>query len=99
MRLSVLRNDPTTDDAGRWETYEVPDRERMTVLDALLWVRRHIDPSLACRFSCRSANACKECLAVVNGQRTYMCTSVAGEEVFVQPLPNRELVRDLAVEP
>ena len=68
----------------------------MTVLDALMWVREHRDPSLAIRFSCRNANACKECVAMVNGRRTYLCTSPARGEVRVGPLPNKPLLRDLA---
>ncbi|MEV7009326.1 2Fe-2S iron-sulfur cluster-binding protein [Streptosporangium sp. NPDC051022] len=94
MRLEVTR----ADGAGtRVETYEVPEFEGMTVLDALNWVREHVDPSLAFRFSCRCANACKECLAVVNGERTYTCTVAATGTVTVEPLGHKPHVRDLVV--
>lgn len=69
----------------------------MTVLDALIWVRENVDPGLAFRYSCRSANACKECVAVVNGKKTYLCTYPARGEVLVEPLPHRPLLRDVAV--
>ena len=92
MRLRVQR--PMPDGEWQEQVYEVPDSEGQTVLDALSWVREHHDPSLAIRFSCRSANACKECLAVVDGRKTYTCTSPAVGEVTVAPLP-RNQVRDL----
>lgn len=92
MRLRVQR--PTPDGELREDVYEVPDSEGLTVLDALSWIREHHEPSLAIRFSCRSANACKECLAVVDGRKTYTCTSAAVGEVTVAPLPRNHL-RDL----
>src|SRR5205085_1426739 len=47
--------------AGRWETYEIPFEPGQSVLDGVRWLRSHADPSLAIRFSCINANACKEC--------------------------------------
>ncbi|MBB3041771.1 2Fe-2S iron-sulfur cluster-binding protein [Nocardioides soli] len=95
MKLSVQRK---SQDGGvdRVDSFEVPESEGMTVLDALLWVREFEDPTVGVRFSCRRANACKECLAVVNGQRTYTCIVPATGEVLVEPLSHKPLVRDLA---
>ncbi|MCC5948368.1 MAG: hypothetical protein JJT89_07905 [Nitriliruptoraceae bacterium] len=92
MKLQIQRQD------GRTDTYEVPEYEGMTVLDALMWIREHHDPSLAFRFACRCANACKECIAVVDGKRQYTCTVAAVDEVEVAPLPNQPLLHDLAVD-
>lgn len=97
MKLTVTRRGPGLPET-RTETWEVPEDEGMTVLDAIMWVREHHDPSLAVRFACRSANACKECLAVVDGTRTYTCTTPAVGAVHVEPLPNKPHLRDLAVE-
>lgn len=92
----LLRIERSDDDGRRWsEAHEVPDEPGLTVLDALFWVREHVDPSLSIRFSCRSANACKECLALVDGERTYTCTAPAVGEVEVGPLPNRVVLHDL----
>jgi succinate dehydrogenase/fumarate reductase-like Fe-S protein len=92
MKLRIQRS------TGRVDEYEVPGYEGMTVLDALLWVREHHDPSLAFRFACRCANACKECVAVVDGERAYTCTVAAVGEVGVEPLPNKPLLHDLGVD-
>jgi succinate dehydrogenase/fumarate reductase-like Fe-S protein len=93
MRLVIERVDD--DGERRTERHEVPEEPGMTVLDAMFWVREHVDPSLAVRFSCRSANACKECLAVVDGERTYTCTTPAVGEVSVAAIPNKTVLRDL----
>jgi len=78
--------------------FEVPEYEGMTVLDALMWIREHHDPSLALRYACRCANACKECLMVIEGEVRYACTTPAQGRVEVRPLPNKPLLADLAVD-
>ena len=65
-------------------------RAGQTVLDGLRWIRAQRDPSLAIRFSCINANACKECMMRVDGKTVYACTTrlVAGE-MRLEPLPNK----------
>ena len=95
--LKIWRGDAP--DAGRWETYEVPFEHGQSVLDGLRWIRIHRDPSLAIRFSCINANACKECMMQIDGKAGYACTAhlVAGP-MQVAPLVNKALVRDLVTE-
>ncbi len=86
-------------DEGRYDVYRVPYEEGMSVLDALVWVRGHVDSSLAVRYGCVNANACKTCMALVDGQVAYMCTArltPAGGKV--EPLPKRPLIRDLVTD-
>ncbi len=45
--------------SGRSDHFEVPYEDGMSVLDALRWTRVHLDSSLAIRYSCINANACK----------------------------------------
>ena len=83
----------------RYDSWEVPYHEGMSVLDALLYVRQHHDPSLAVRFSCLNANACKECTAVIDGKIGYLCTARLGEQpVTCEPLPKKRLIRDLVTD-
>ncbi|MCM3760060.1 2Fe-2S iron-sulfur cluster-binding protein [Alkalihalobacillus oceani] len=79
------------------ETYQVPFVEGMSLLDAIFWIREHKDPTLAVRYSCRSANACKECMAVVDGKAGYLCSIRAEEnsEQKIEPLAARPWVKDL----
>ena len=56
-------------DGGDFETYDVPFEPGQSVLDGLRWIRAHRDPTLAIRFSCINANACKECMMEIDGAR------------------------------
>ena len=85
--------------AGHFETFEVPFEPGQSVLDGLRWLRINRDPSLAIRFSCINANACKECMIQVDGETVYACTArLEPREMTLTPLPNKKLVRDLVTE-
>ena len=87
------------DEPARYEQYEVPFEQGQTVLDGLRWIRVHHDPSLAIRFSCINANACKECMMQIDGKTVYACTArLAPREMVLEPLANKKLVRDLVTE-
>ena len=95
--LTVWRGEDK--DAGRWETHEVPFEPGQSVLDGLRWIRAHHDPSLAIRFSCINANACKECMIELDGSTVYACTArLEAREMQLAPLPNKRLIRDLVTE-
>jgi succinate dehydrogenase/fumarate reductase-like Fe-S protein len=98
VHLQVTRGDP--EHGPRVAEYDVAWEEGMSLLDALHRVREEVDPSLAVRFSCRSANACKECVAQVDGRAAYLCVTKAPRDasVRIEPLPRRAWLRDLAVE-
>ena len=86
-------------EAGRFETYEVPFEPGQSVLDALRWIRAHNDPTLAIRFSCINANACKECMIELDGATVYACTArLEPREMTLAPLANKPLIRDLVTE-
>jgi succinate dehydrogenase/fumarate reductase-like Fe-S protein len=95
--LKVWRGDSA--EAGRWERYQVPFEAGQSVLDGLRWIRANRDPSLAIRFSCINANACKECMMELDGRTVYACTArLAAREMMLAPLSNKPLVRDLVTE-
>jgi succinate dehydrogenase/fumarate reductase-like Fe-S protein len=82
-----------------YEKFEVPFEHGQTVLDALRWIRAQRDPSLAIRFSCINANACKECMIRVDGKTVYACTTRLAEgEMTLEPLANKKLIKDLVTE-
>ena len=81
------------------ETFDVPYTEGMSVLDAVVWIRGHVDSSIAFRYSCVNANACKECMVLVNGKTEYACTArLSPEGTIVGPLENKTLIRDLVTD-
>ncbi len=72
-KLKIRRGSPGG--PARWETFEVPFEPGQSVLDGLRWLRINKDPSLAMRFSCINANACKECMIQLDGETVYACTA------------------------
>jgi succinate dehydrogenase / fumarate reductase iron-sulfur subunit len=56
----IYRYDPETGENPRWDTFDVPvDQCGPMVLDALLWIKNTVDPSLAFRRSCREGSAAR----------------------------------------
>jgi succinate dehydrogenase/fumarate reductase-like Fe-S protein len=83
----------------RYDTFEVPYEPGASVLDALRWIREDVDPSLAIRFSCVNANACKECMVLVDGKVDYACTArLTPGAMTIEPLHNKRLIRDLVTD-
>ena len=84
---------------SRYDDFEVPYEDGMSVLDALRWIRTHLDSTLAIRYSCINANACKTCMALVNGEVEYTCIAkLTPGTITVEPLPKRPLIRDLVTD-
>jgi succinate dehydrogenase / fumarate reductase, iron-sulfur subunit len=89
----------------RWDSYSVPLEDRTTVLDALFYVLREHDRTIAFRCACRAA-MCGSCAMVVNGSEQLACrtplASVAGANgarpVRLEPLRNLPVVKDLVVD-
>jgi len=93
--LAIARG--TGDGETRVERFEVPYTPGQSVLDGLLWIREHADPGLAFRYSCISANVCKECVMRVDGHNAYACTARLEPRVMViEPLAGKRRLRDLA---
>jgi succinate dehydrogenase/fumarate reductase-like Fe-S protein len=86
----------SANEVTRYQDFCVPYEEGMSVLDALRWIRAHLDSTLGIRYSCINANACKTCMALVNGEVEYTCIAkLTPQLVTVEPLPKRPLIRDL----
>jgi succinate dehydrogenase/fumarate reductase-like Fe-S protein len=82
-----------------WSRFDIPFEPGQTVLDGLRRLRIDGDPTLAFRYSCINANACKECVMLVDGEVAYACTArLEAREMRLEPLPNKRLLRDLATE-
>lgn len=95
--LKIWRGQDRT--GGAWQSYAVPFERGQSVLDGLRWIRAHNDPTLAIRFSCINANACKECMMELDGETVYACTArLEPREMTLAPLSNKKLVRDLVTE-
>jgi succinate dehydrogenase/fumarate reductase-like Fe-S protein len=81
------------------EAYDVTFEPGQSVLDGLRMVRQSAEPSLAFRFSCINANACKECMMLIDGKVDYACMVRLKEGITtLAPLPKKSLIRDLVTE-
>ena len=95
--LAIQRGVPG--EPPRTESFEVTFETGQSVLDGLRALRCDTDPSLGYRFSCINANACKECMMLIDGRVDYACTVRLKEGVTaVAPLPKKALIRDLVTE-
>src|ERR1700756_4864676 len=70
----VYRWSPDDGKNPRLDTYYVDTGDcGPMVLDALIWIKNHIDPTLTFRRSCREG-VCGSCAMNIDGQNTLACT-------------------------
>src|ERR1022692_2305038 len=97
----IYRWNPDDGANPRVDTYYV-DRDDCApmVLDALIWIKNNIDPTLTFRRSCREG-VCGSCAMNIDGTNTLACTKAmddAKAPVRVYPLPHQPVVKDLVAE-
>jgi len=101
VTLTVTRFAPESDQAPREQSYTIPVRDDMVVLDALNHIKDHVDSSLTYRWSCRMG-VCGSCGMNVNGTPKLTCATFCKEygdqPIRVEPLANFPVVRDLVVD-
>jgi succinate dehydrogenase / fumarate reductase, iron-sulfur subunit len=94
----VYRWNPDDGQNPRIDTYFVDlDDCGPMVLDALIWIKSKIDPTLTFRRSCREG-VCGSCSMNIDGTNTLACTRGMDEikgTVRVYPLPHMAVVKDL----
>ena len=70
-------------------------------MDALLYAKSYIDPSVAIRYSCRMAS-CGSCGMKINGIPRLACYTKISEldtsTIECEPLPNFPIIRDLVTD-
>jgi succinate dehydrogenase / fumarate reductase, iron-sulfur subunit len=96
--VRAYRYDPESDANPRIDTYFVDmDDCGPMVLDAIIWIKNRIDPTLTFRRSCREG-ICGSCAMNIDGTNTLACTKgmdeIAGA-VKIYPLPHMSVVKDL----
>lgn len=97
VNLEVVRSG--IDGERHTQHWSVPFETGQTVLDALRWIRENADPSLGFRYSCINANACKECMMMIDGNVQYACLArLEPRTMRIAPLPKKRLIRDLITE-
>ena len=98
VQLQVYRYRPESDPEPSWETFEVPLHSEWMILDALNYIKDHLDGSLSYRWACRMG-VCGSCGMMVNGQPVLTCAtyleSLLPGPIRVEPLQGFPIIRDL----
>jgi succinate dehydrogenase iron-sulfur subunit len=94
----IYRWNPEEGGNPRIDTYFV-DRDDCgpMILDAIIWIKNKIDPTLTFRRSCREG-VCGSCSMNIDGLNTLACTQAIDEvaaPVKIYPLPHQPVVKDL----
>jgi succinate dehydrogenase / fumarate reductase iron-sulfur subunit len=97
-RFKIYRYDPDSGENPRLDTYTIDEAEcGPMVLDALIYIKNNIDPTLTFRRSCREG-ICGSCSMNIDGRNTLACLKACDEvegDVKIYPLPHRPVVKDL----
>jgi succinate dehydrogenase / fumarate reductase, iron-sulfur subunit len=94
----VYRWNPDDGQNPRIDTYFVDmDDCGPMVLDAIIWIKNKVDPTLTFRRSCREG-ICGSCAMNIDGTNTLACTkdmSTINGAVKIYPLPHMSVIKDL----
>ena len=101
ITLEVARYHPGRDQEPGMEHFEVPLRKEWVVLDALNYIKDHLDGSLSFRWSCRMG-VCGSCGMMVNGVPKLTCATFLSDyapgPVRIEPMKHFPVLRDLVVD-
>src|SRR4051812_42872869 len=94
----IYRWRPDDGNNPRIDTYQVNlDDCGPMVLDALIWIKNKIDPTLTFRRSCREG-ICGSCSMNIDGTNTLACTKAMEDihgTIKIYPLPHMPVIKDL----
>ena len=101
IAIECLRYNPESDTEPRYQTYDVPYTDDMSVLQGLQYIKDRLDGSLTFRWSCRMA-ICGSCGCMIDGVPQLSChtflRNYAPGPIRVEPLTHFPILRDLAID-
>ena len=95
----IYRWNPEDGENPRVDTYYVDTKDcGPMILDALIYIKNKIDPTLTFRRSCREG-VCGSCAMNIDGTNTLACTrgmdEVKAGTIKIYPLPHQPVIKDL----
>jgi len=94
----IYRWDPDSGENPNVDNYEIDlDKCGPMVLNAIIYIKNEIDPTLTFRRSCREG-ICGSCAMNIGGNNTLACTKDIADfngDIDIYPLPHTEVVKDL----
>ena len=94
----IYRWDPESGENPRMDTYEIDlSKCGPMVLDAIIYIKNELDPTLTFRRSCREG-ICGSCAMNIGGTNTLACTRAIEDfegDIKIYPLPHMSVIKDL----
>lgn len=97
MKLRIYKFDPAVDAAPYYLEGEVPYKDKMTLLEAIVWFHENIQ-EIAYDYSCHG-RWCGRCAVMLDGEpKLACCTPITDGEHTIDPLRGFTVIRDLMVD-
>jgi len=100
ITIDILRYRPEIDERPFTQTFELPYHAEMSILEALQYIKDHLDSSVSFRWSCRMA-ICGSCGLMINEVPKLGCKAFLRDyypnKIVLAPLANFPIERDLVV--
>lgn len=98
IKVEVFRFDPTTDKGPRFQSYEVPFAEGMSVMSALDYIYQNLDSTLAFydHAGC-DLGICARCTGKINGRAGLFCQTPIKGDIRLEPTSADKVIKDLVV--
>lgn len=104
VKLDIFRHDPEHSEESRRQTYDVEVQPTDRILDALMYISRSVDGTLAFRRSC-AHGVCGSDAMRISGKERLACktlirevTEKDGDTITIDPLNNMKVQKDLMVD-
>jgi len=104
ITLRISRYNPETDDASRFQDFEITAEPTDRLLDSLMYIKRNVDGTLSFRKSC-AHGVCGSDAMTINGVERLACKTLVrevaendGDVVTIEPLRSLPVQRDLMVD-
>jgi succinate dehydrogenase / fumarate reductase iron-sulfur subunit len=101
LTLRIRRFNPETDTKPHWEEYTIDADPDEKLLDALLYVKDHLDGTLTLRKSC-AQGICGSDAMRINGRNGLACKMLIKQintpVITIEPLYGLPLIKDLVVD-
>ncbi|TEW56870.1 succinate dehydrogenase/fumarate reductase iron-sulfur subunit [Psychromonas sp. RZ22] len=100
IEIEILRYRPEQDEKPFPQVFEIPYTPDLSILEALQYIKDHLDSTISFRWSCRMA-ICGSCGLMVNGAPKLGCKAFLRDyypkKVKLEALANFPIERDLVV--
>lgn len=97
MKIKIFKFDPAVDKEPKYIEHEVPYKDKMTMLEAIVWVNENKE-MVAYDYSCHG-RMCGRCAMMLDGVPVLACsTPLTDSNHTIEPLNRQTVVRDLIVD-